>query len=256
MAHQLPGGRPETADDAGTATVGGTGSRAVGGARRGLPGWASVLLNVVVALVVVSVVQAFFVKVYSVPSGSMEQTLNVGDRMLVNRMAYPDGLAGSQDVVVFTADEAWAQPTGPDGPLEAVVKTFGDITGIGVSHEQALVKRVIGTPGQTVECCSTNGAVVVDGTPLDEPYIHQDLPFLPGSLDCTTEPRSPRCFPALTVPEGNHLVLGDHRSNSADSVIACRGLAAAGDCARFVPHEEIVGEVFATIWPPGNWGTP
>ena len=88
--------------------------------RRGprLPFWASVLLNVVVALTVVAVVQAFWVKVYSVPSGSMEETLQVGDRILVNRTAYPDGMAGSQDVVVFAANEDWAMDMGPEGAVE------------------------------------------------------------------------------------------------------------------------------------------
>lgn len=77
-----------------------------------LPFWASVLLNVVIALTVVAVVQAFWVKVYSVPSGSMEETLQVGDRILVNRTAYPDGMAESQDVVVFAANEDWAMDMG------------------------------------------------------------------------------------------------------------------------------------------------
>ena len=83
-----------------------------------LPFWASLLLNVVVALAVVAVVQALWVKVYSVPSGSMENTLEVGDRMLVNRTAYPDGMADSQDVVVFTANEDWATPASSEGAVE------------------------------------------------------------------------------------------------------------------------------------------
>ena len=206
-----------------------------------LPFWASVLLNVVIALTVVAVVQAFWVKVYSVPSGSMEETLQVGDRILVNRTAYPDGMAESQDVVVFAANEDWAMDMGPEGAVENAVRTFGDVTGIGRSHEQALVKRVVGTAGQTVECCSAEGAVLVDGQPLDEPYIHRDLPFVPGQLDCETEMLSARCFGPVTVPERSMLVLGDHRSNSADSVYQCRGLTpeqAGEDCARFVRDED------------------
>lgn len=229
-------------------------------ARRGprLPFWASVLLNVVVALVVVAVVQAFWVKVYSVPSGSMETTLQVGDRMLVDRTAYPDGMAHAKDVVVFRANADWAQPAPEEGPVMDAVRAFGDLTGIGRSNEQALVKRVIGTPGQTVSCCSAQGAVLVDGQPQDEPYIYEDLPFVPGRMDCESDVLSPRCFGPITVPEDSMLVMGDHRSNSADSVIACRGLTAveAGDCARFVTKDDIVGRVFVTVWPPGNWGTP
>ena len=221
-----------------------------------LPGWLAVLLNVAVAIIVVAVVQAFWVKVYSVPSGSMENTLEIGDRMLVNRTAYPDGLADRQDVVVFNANEDWAQEMPEDGPLEAVVRGFGDLTGIGRSHEQALVKRVIGEAGQTVSCCTSAGQVVVDGAPQDEPYIHNDLTFIRDELDCESDVMSARCFGPVTVPEDSMLVLGDHRSNSADSVIACRGIPAdqAGDCARFVTREDVVGEVFVTVWPPTHWG--
>ena len=74
--------------------------------------------------------------------------------------------------------------------------------------------------------------------------------------DCESEVMSARCFGPVTVPEDSMLVLGDHRSNSADSVIVCRGIPAdqAGDCARFVTREDIVGEVFVTVWPPTHWG--
>ena len=250
MAH-IPAGRGEDGAPASS-------SATVAPERRGprLPFWASVLLNVVIALTVVAVVQAFWVKVYSVPSGSMEETLQVGDRILVNRTAYPDGMAEPQDVVVFAANEDWAMDMGPEGPVENAVRTFGDVTGIGRSHEQALVKRVVGTAGQTVECCTAEGAVTVDREPVDEPYIHNDLPFIRDELDCESEVMSVRCFGPVTVPEDSMLVLGDHRSNSADSVIACRGIPAdqAGDCARFVTREDIVGEVFVTVWPPTHWG--
>ncbi len=248
MAERVEPVRGEDGDD---------GSVAVPERRRSrLPGWASVLLNVVVAIAVVAVVQALWVKVYSVPSGSMEQTLEVGDRMLVNRTAYPDGMAEDQDVVVFNANEDWAQPLPPEGPVENAVRTFGDITGIGRSHDQALVKRVVGTAGQTVECCTSEGRVTVDGQPLEEPYLHNDLPFAPGRLDCESDVMSARCFGPVTVPKDSMLVLGDHRSNSADSVIGCRGLPAeqAEGCARFVTREDVVGEVFVTVWPPSNWG--
>lgn len=260
MAHTpdaVPARDEAVRDDAAPAPAPASSAAAPGRRRRvQLPFWASVLLNVAVALLVVSVVQALWVKVYSVPSGSMEQTLQVGDRMLVNRTAYPDGVAERQDIVVFDANETWGVDTvGEEGPVEGAVRTFGDLTGIGRSHENALVKRVIGLPGETVECCTSQGVVTVGGTPLEEDYLYEDLPFVPGTLDCTTTPRSSRCFGPVTVPERSMLVMGDHRSNSADSVYQCRGLTAeqAGDCAHFVRDEDVVGRVFSTVWPPSNW---
>ena len=132
--------------------------------------------------------------------------------------------------------------------------TFGDLTGIGPSSTAYTVKRVIGLPGHKVACCSTDGRVTVDGVPLDEPYVYENLPFTAGSLDCSSSPRSTRCFPEITVPEENYLVLGDHRSQSADSVIGCRGATEGQECARFVPAGRVVGPVVLRFWPLGDIG--
>ncbi len=221
--------------------------------RTGRPHWAPVL-EVLVALLALALIQGFIVKPFQVPSESMENTLAIGDRILVNRT---DHTVHRFDVVVFGHGQSWAQPhlAPPSNPLAKAVRAFGDVTGIGPSSTAYTVKRVGGAPGDRVRCCSPDGRVVVDDQPVDEPYVFENLPFVPGTLDCRTSPRSRRCFPELTVPSDAILVLGDHRSQSADSVLTCRGAVTAPGCARFVPLDRVVGPVVYRFWPLRRLGS-
>ncbi len=200
------------------------------------------------ALVAVALVQSFVVKPFGVPSQSMEQTLQIGDRIVVNRL---DQTVARGDVVVFGHGTTWQSRQLPPDPrvLIRYLKVFGDLTGIGPSNTAYTVKRVIGLPGEKVACCSTDGRVTVGDRPLDEPYVFEDLPFTPGVMDCGTNPRSIRCFPEITVPAENYLVMGDHRSQSADSVIGCRGSTEGPECVQLVPEDRVIGPVVARFWP-------
>ena len=221
------------------------------------PPWLAALGYGLVGLLVVSVLQGSgILRVYSVPSGSMQRTLAVGDRILISALPYLQGGPARGDIVVFAHGDTWedeARPPASD-PLVAAARTFGDLTGIGTSSRTFTVKRVIGVAGDTVACCDAEGRVTVDGVPLEEGYLHNDFPFTPGTHDCTSSPRSARCFLPVRVPEGRLLVMGDHRSNSADSVAACRGPVATDQCARLVDADRVSGRVFAKAWPPGPVG--
>lgn len=210
------------------------------------------------ALLLVAVVHGFVVKPYSVPSGSMEQTLNVGDRIYVNKLPIPDTEVKRGDVVVFNASETWEKPV-ERGALRQFAGTVGDFFGFGPSNHKALVKRVIGTPGDVVSCCTADGALSVNGEALDEPYIFEDIPFQPGTIDCATQTISARCFRPIELGEDQYLMLGDHRSNSSDSVTACRGKSGSPDpqepaCAKIVLEEDLVGKVVFRIWPLSEIG--
>ncbi|SEI41558.1 signal peptidase I [Arthrobacter sp. yr096] len=211
-------------------------------------------IHLVLALVIVSLVQGFVVRVYSVPSGSMEQTLNVGDRMLVNRTAYAGAEPKRGDVVVFRKPSDWG-PGPQRGALRTAVGWFGDLTGIGPGNTEFLVKRVIGLPGDTVECCDVTGHVKVNGEARAEPYVFEDLTFAGGVMDCSTAARSPRCFSPLILGEDQYLFLGDHRSNSDDSVSACRRALAPAGCAKTAARSDIIGRVEWFLFPFHKWGT-
>ncbi|MGL5865112.1 MAG: signal peptidase I [Dermatophilaceae bacterium] len=214
-----------------------------------LPWFTEVLL----AMVAVALVQGLLVKPFGVPSQSMEQTLRIGDRIIVNRL---DTTMNRGDVVVFGHGDEWEQTRRPPDPsfLVRMLRIFGDISGIGPSNTAYTVKRVVGLPGERVACCTADGRVTVGTAALAEPYIFEDLPFTPGELDCSSSERSMRCFPEIQVPTGMLLVLGDHRSESADSVFACRGARVGPECARLVPIDRIVGSVWTRFWPLGEIG--
>lgn len=213
----------------------------------------SIGVQAVLAVVVVGMVLSFVAKPFAVPSGSMLQTLRPGDRVIVNRLAYRLSTPQSGDVVVFDPDASWGG-AGRTGVRGALASVWG-WTGFGPTGPHTLVKRVIAVGGQTASCCSAQGSVLVDGAPLAEPYLGSNQPFVPGSLDCSSEPRSMRCFSTVKVPRGRYLVLGDNRTDSSDSAFRCRsavGPVRSGTCWRWAGDDGIVGRASWVVWPPGR----
>ncbi|WP_396657574.1 signal peptidase I [Microbacterium sp.] len=211
-------------------------------------------LHLAAAVVVTGLVLSLIAKPYLVPSASMEQTLGPGDRVLVFRPAYLGGGPATGDVIVFDADQSWGPHSDrDDGPLIGLLRWIGEWSGFGPSGEHTLIKRVIAGPGQTAECCTADGRITVDGVPLDEPYVTNDLVFEPGAVDCASSPASLRCFAAVTVPADSYLVLGDNRANSSDSAYLCRTAEEAEGCWRWAHRDGIVGRAVAIVWPVTRW---
>ena len=193
---------------------------------------------IVAALVLTILIKAFLVQVFSIPSASMQNTLQPGDRILVNRLVYHLRDITRGDVVVFSGDGSWG-PEPPPPPSNQVARVWDDITGlVGVSVPGTdYVKRVIGIPGDHVVCCDAQGRVTVNGVPLTEQsYIY------PGDAPSMEK------FSA-TVPPGRLFVLGDHRSDSADSRFHTSD---SGNGT--IPENEVVGRAFVIIWPPSRIG--
>ena len=125
----------------------------------------------VAAAVLTLLVKAFVVQVYRIPSASMENTLQIGDRVLVNKVVYHFRGIARGDIIVFSGQDSW----GPDAPppsSDPVVRIFDDVlSGIGLQNSQTYyIKRVIGLPGDHVACC-TDGKVTVNGVPLSEELV-------------------------------------------------------------------------------------
>ena len=197
--------------------------------------WRELLIIVVVAAALTLLVKAFVVQVYRIPSASMENTLQVGDRVLVNKLVYHFRGIARGDVIVFSGQDSW----GPDAPPPAsdpIVRIWDDVlSNIGLQSSQTYyIKRVIGLPGDKVACC-TDGKVTVNGVPLTE-----DSYLYPGDT-----PSFP--FKTVTVPAGHLWVMGDHREDSDDSRYHPQDPGGGA-----IPENEVVGRAFLIIWPPSQ----
>jgi signal peptidase I len=194
--------------------------------------WRELLTIIVAAAVLTLLVKAFVIQVYRIPSASMENTLQVGDRVLVNKLVYHFRGIARGDIVVFSGQDSWG-PDAPPPPGNPVARFFGAVlSDIGLRSSQTYyIKRVIGLPGDRVACC-TAGKMTVNGVRLSEAsYLH------PGD--------SPSSFSfSAVVPAGHLWVMGDHRGDSDDSRDH-RGDPGQGA----VPENEVVGRAFLIIWP-------
>ena len=194
------------------------------------------LLTIVVAAAILTLlVKAFIIQVYRIPSASMENTLEIGDRVLVNKVVYHFRGIARGDIVVFSGQDSW----GPDAPPPSsnpVVRIFDDgLSALGLHSDQTYyIKRVIGLPGDKVACC-TDGKVTVNGVPLTEDR------YLFGG-----DPPSASKFSEV-VPSRHLWVMGDHRSDSDDSRFH---IGDPGGGA--IPENQVVGRAFLIIWPPSR----
>jgi len=176
------------------------------------------------------------------------------------------------DIAVFRAPQDWNEGAGVQlstNPLVHAVQWFGQLVGVIPPSEKDLVKRVIATGGQTVQCCDDKGNVQVsDSGPngpwrsLNEPYIYGPSPWSPSSNSGTKAPGDSRTFGPVTVPKGRLWVMGDHRGDSADSRYHCGDGGTGPNCdpvSSTVGVKDVIGKAVVIAWPPSRWrtlGTP
>ncbi len=233
----------ETSDGAAPSTA--TGRRQTQARRGSFLRELPVLL--VVAFGLALLIKTFLVQAFFIPSGSMEKTLHgctgcSGDRVLVNKLVYRFHDPRPGDIVVFRGPESWApevQFAKPGNVVQKALRAIGSAVGVAPAGEKDFVKRVIAVGGQTVQCCDPQGRVVVDGRPLDEPYVFLSDP----------DYRSPT-FGPIKVPDGRLWMMGDHRDESADS----RSHMSDADQGT-IGVSDVIGKAFVIVWPPSRWDT-
>jgi signal peptidase I len=184
--------------------------------------WREILILVGVAAVVAILVRAFLLQTFWIPSGSMESTLEINDRVLANKIVYQLREPARGEIVVFRAPPQWrAAPGG-----------------------EAYIKRIIAVGGDSIECCDQEGRLIVNGHPLDEPYL----------FDANGTPEAASTEFVAMVPEGRLWMMGDHRNWSGDSVD--HYLASDGDVmVATISEDDVIGRAFVRFWPVGRAGS-
>jgi signal peptidase I len=192
---------------------------------------------IVVALVVSLFIKSFLVQFFYIPSGSMENTLQVQDRVAVNKVPFISDNIKRGDVVVFRDPNNWLPENLENSSSSLTSRAKSLLVTVGVlpnPAKQYLVKRVVGVAGDRVVCCGDSGKLSINGVEVTEPYIYggdapSDMKF------------------DVTVPEGKLWVMGDHRGASADSRYHQDDINSG-----FVPLKTVSGRVVAVIWPFKN----
>ena len=199
------------------------------------------LIIFVVALLISFLIKTFLVRSFYIPSGSMESTLLVNDRIIVNQLE-PDLIPVSRgDVVVFRDPGGWLPPQAPieQNPIVAALDWTMSVVGLSApDSNDHLIKRIIGLPGDHVVCCNTLGQMSVNDVPLIEPYVLLPVGQTSVSKDAFD----------VVVPENSLWVMGDNRYDSLDSryhpTTPGKG---------FVPLDNVVGRALVISWPLNRW---
>ncbi|WP_370268092.1 signal peptidase I [Streptomyces sp. V4I8] len=203
--------------------------------------WKELPILIGIALVLALLIKTFLVQAFSIPSDSMQNTLQQGDRVLVDKFTPWFGSEPERgEVVVFNDPDNWlaGEPTPDPNALQTFLSWIGLMPS---AEEKDLIKRVIGVGGDTVECEGT-GPLKVNGKALNEPYVY------PGNTPCSQDDQGGRF--KVKVPEGSIWVMGDHRQNSRDS-----RYNQADKNHGMVPVDKVVGRAIVIAWPINRWDT-
>ena len=238
-----PSGPPQPGPDA----AGSPGAASSAPGKKSRSFWRELPVLIVIALVIALVIKSFVVQAFYIPSPSMEHTLNVGDKVLVNKLVYHFRPIQPGDIVVFNGVGSWEPvPSVTKASSDPVVRLynaallplFHSIVGLfgTAPGQQDFIKRVIGVPGDHVACCNAAGLVTVNGVAL-----HEKSYLYPGATPSLIH------F-SIIVPPGQLWVMGDNRYVSYDSRLH-QGDPGGGA----IPENQVVGRAFLIVWPASRW---
>jgi len=206
---------------------------------------------VIIAFLLALLIKAFLVQAFYIPSGSMQQTLELRDRVLVNKLVYDFRDINRGEVVVFNGLDSFTPETeiaAPANGVQRVLRAVSSAIGVGAPGEKDFIKRVIGVPGDRVACCDEGRVTVQPGgaarpVALDEPYVFEDdrMPFCAAG---TGDVLCPAGAEGVLVPEGRLWVMGDHRGSSSDSRFHIDD-----ENSGTVPQDKVIGRAFVIVWP-------
>lgn len=227
-------GAPPTDDEAGSDDTDDADADADGSTdkKRSMPFWMELPILIGVALLVAVIIKTFLFQAFFIPSGSMKETLQIDDRVLVSKISYTFGDLALGDVIVFD-DPRGGFDIPTDSVADRAIRNLLESIGL-ATPESEFIKRVVGLPGDTVELVQNQ--LFINGEPIDEPYLAADA-VPPSTCSAGGHDYGPE-----VIPEGHVMVMGDNRCHSSDG-------------RRFgpVPEEVIVGKAFIIIWPPSRW---
>jgi signal peptidase I len=215
--------------------------------KRRISTWRELPILIVVALAIALVIKTFVVQPFFIPSSSMEDTLMIGDKVLVNKLIYHFRSIQPGDIIVFNGDGSWNPNPPPSPPASNFLAQAYDDTLRPLFHSIAglfgtpvgqtdYVKRVIGVPGDRVACCNAQGLVTVNGVPL-----HEQSYLYPGAAPSQIHFN-------IVVPPGRLWVMGDNRQVSDDS-----RLRMSDPGGGTIPENKVIGRAFVIVWPPSRW---
>jgi signal peptidase I len=211
--------------------------------------WRELPVLVVIALVLALLIKAFVVQAFFIPTGSMEDTLLIGDKVLVNKLVYHFRSIEPGDIVVFSGAGSWNPASPAAKPSSDPIVRAWDATAVRLYHsvtglfgtpagdtDTDYIKRVIGTPGDHVICCNAQGLITVNGVAL-----HEQSYLYPGAAPSQIKFN-------IVVPPGRLWVMGDNRAVSDDS-----RLRMSDPGGGTVPENMVIGRAFVIVWPPSRW---